>query len=323
MNPPLTITPPIMEEVSRIERLLGQVEGLQQPKPQPQLRRSNRVRTIQASLAIEGNTLALDQVTALLEGKRVLGPKNDIQEVLNAIQAYEQIQTFKAHQPKDLLRAHRIMMKGLHPGAGKWRASGVGILKGSSLAHVAPPPDRVPALMKALFDYLKTSDTHPLIQSCVFHYELEFIHPFADGNGRMGRFWQSRLLIRYHHVFEFIPVESLTRDFQADYYRALEAADKSGQTTVFVEFSLLMIRKALAGFMDALKPKPLSADERLELAARHFGKKEFIRKDYLRYFKTLSTATASRDLKLGVEQSLLLKKGDRAQTSYRFAGRTN
>lgn len=318
MIPPFSITASILEEISRVERLLGQVEGLQHPKPQPLLRKSNKVRTIQGSLAIEGNTLGLDQVTALLEGKKVLGPKDEIQEVLNAIQVYEQIHSFKPRSLKDLLKAHRLMMKSLLPTAGKWRGSDVGILKGTAVAHVAPPASRVPELMQAVFDFLKSKDTHPLIQSCVFHYELEFIHPFADGNGRMGRFWQSRLLLNYHPVFEFIPVESLTKEHQDDYYRALETSDQSGQSTAFVEFSLSMIRQALVDFIDALKPKPLSASERLEITRQHFGNQQFSRKDYLSHFKTISSATASRDLKLGVDKDWLIKQGERAKTLYHW-----
>lgn len=318
MNPPYSITPAILDEVSQIERLLGQAEGLQQPKPQPQLRKSNKVRTIQASLAIEGNTLNLDQVTALMEGKKVLGPKDEIQAVLNAIQVYEQIHSFQPHFSQDLRKAHRLMMKGLLPTAGRWRGGSVGILKGTALAHVAPPAERVPGLIQELFDFLKTEGTHPLIQSCVFHYELEFIHPFADGNGRIGRFWQSRLLLHYHPTFAYIPVESLTKENQTDYYRALETSDRNGQSTAFVEFSLRMIRQALANFLDALVPKPLSAKDRLERAKQHFGTRQFSRKNYLTYFKTLSTATASRDLKLGVDKGLLRKQGEKANTRYGF-----
>jgi Fic family protein len=307
-----------MKEVCKIERLVGQLEGLQHIKPQPYLRKSNRVRTIQGSLAIEGNTLDLDQVTALLDGQKVLGRKNEIREVLNAIEAYDTIHTFRPHTLKDLLKAHRIMMMGLIKNAGKWRGSGVGILKGTAVSHVAPPASLLPGLMKTLFDFLKNNEVHPLIQSCVFHYELEFIHPFADGNGRIGRFWQSRLLMHYHPVFEFIPVESIVKENQEDYYKALEHSDQTGQSTPFVEFSLSMIGEALADYLDALKPKPLSGTERLEIAKTYFRSKQFSRKDYLKHFKTISTATASRDLKLGVELDWLDKEGERANTVYQY-----
>lgn len=318
MKPPFTITPSIIKEVSQIERLVGKLEGLQDTKPQPYLRKSNRVRTIQGSLAIEGNTLDLDQITALLDGKKVLGPKNEIHEVLNAIEAYDQISSFHPHAMKDLLKAHQIMMKDLIKTAGKWRTSDVGILKGADIAHVAPPPSRVQNLMQTLFEFLTNEEIHPLIQSCVFHYELEFIHPFTDGNGRIGRFWQHRLLIHYHPVFEFISVESIVKENQSDYYKALEQADKSGQSTPFIEFSLSMIRQAIEDYLDALKPKPLTAKRRLELAKEHFGFKQFTRKDYLKHFKKISTATASRDLKQGVEEGWLTKTGEQANTFYSY-----
>ena len=322
MNPPFVITPSILKEVAHIERLVGQLEGLQHTKPQTYLRKSNRVRTIHASLAIEGNTLELDQVTALLDGHKVLGSKNEIREVLNAIKVYEQVRDFRPLALKDLLKAHRIMMTGLISTAGKWRNSDVGILKGTAVAHVAPPAHLVPGLMRTLFDFLKDKEVHALIKGCVFHYELEFIHPFADGNGRIGRFWQSRLLIQYHPVFEYIPVESIIKDNQADYYRALERSDQSGQSTPFVEFSLSMIRLALETYLDTLKPKPLSAKDRLKIAHANFKESQFSRKDYLKHFKTISTATASRDLKRGVDDHWLIKTGDRANTVYQFVAET-
>lgn len=321
--PPFTTTPQIIDAISRIERLIGKLEGLQHIKPQPYLRKSNRVRTIQGSLAIEGNKLDLDQVTAVLDGKKVLGPKNEVREVSNAIKVYDQIKTFRSHALKDLLKAHQTMMDGLIQTAGKWRTSDVGILKGIEVSHVAPPADRVPMLMHTLFDFLGNKNIHSLIKSCIFHYELEFIHPFGDGNGRIGRFWQNKLLIEYHPIFEFMPVESIVKENQADYYKALEESDKSGQSTPFIEFSLSMIRQALEDYLDALKPKPFFANDRLEIAKEHFGRKQFSRKDYLNHFKTISTATASRDLKLGVDNGLLMKSGERANTVYRVLVKTD
>lgn len=320
MRPPFTITPEILRSVSQIERLIGRIEGLEQPKPQPHLRKSNRVRTVQGSLAIEGNTLDLDQVTALLEGKRVLGKKEEIAEVLNAIKVYDGLAGVDPLLVKSLLKAHRVMMGGLISGAGKWRSQNVGILKGSAVSHIAPKADRVPYLMDELFAFLKDKELHPLIRSCVFHYELEFIHPFPDGNGRIGRFWHTLLLYHYHEVFEFIPIESLISDHQQDYYAALEASDKSGDSTVFVEFSLGMIRASLEDFLESFVPKPFTAEERVDRAKGHFGGAEFSRKDYLGLFKSISTATASRDLKQGIEDGVLVKKGDKALTKYRFEG---
>ncbi|MEM7108733.1 MAG: Fic family protein [Bacteroidota bacterium] len=318
MKPPFSITPEILDTISRIERLIGRIESLDQPKTQPHLRKSNRVRTVQGSLAIEGNTLNLDQVTALIEGKTVVGKKEEIREVLNAIEIYDQISTYDPLSMKQLKTAHQVMMDGLIKTAGQWRSSNVGIMKGSEVSHVAPQAKRVEALMMDLFSFLKESKDHLLIKGCIFHYELEFIHPFEDGNGRMGRFWHSLLLYQYHPTFEFIPVESLIKEHQQDYYDALEKSDQLGESTPFVTFSLSVILKALEDFIDVLRPVPLTAEERLQKAAEHFVRTYFSRKDYLDYFKTISSATASRDLKQGVSNNLLCRKGDKAQTKYQF-----
>ncbi len=318
MNPPFTVTPAALQSLSRIERLIGRIEGLNQPKPQPRLRRSSRVRTVQGSLAIEGNTLTLDQVTALIEGRRVIAAKKDIREVLNAIEVYDGMNRLNPFSKRDLLKTHKNMMAGLIKSAGRWRGSGVGILKGNALSHVAPPAERVPYLINELFGFL-SDQTHPLlIRASVFHYELEFIHPFEDGNGRLGRFWHTLLLTTHHEVFQYIPVESLIRNHQTDYYAALEASDRQGEATPFIETSLAIIAQAFTEFMGDLKPEPLTPNARLRIAAGHFGKQCFSRKAYLNHFKTLSTATASRDLRDGVKQGLLTKQGSGAQTTYQF-----
>lgn len=318
MNPPFSITANVLGEVGQIERLIGRIEAFQQLKPQPYLRKSNRIRTVQGSLAIEGNTLDLEQVTAIIEGKPVIGDKEEVQAVLNAIKVYEGMGRFDPFSIKDLLEAHKVMMDDLVAGAGKWRSTNVGIMKGAVVSHVAPQADRVSHLMDELFRFAKNEEHHLLIRGCVFHYELEFIHPFVDGNGRLGRFWHSLLLYRYHSVFEYIPVESLIKENQKDYYDALEKADSLGDSTVFVEFSLSIIHQALDDFLNALRPMPLRPERRLDIAYAHFAGTPFARKDYLKYFKNISTATASRDLKLGIEKQLLSKKGEGAQTMYQY-----
>ncbi len=318
MNPPFSITPRILGDIGRIERLIGRVEGLHEPKPQPYLRKSNRVRTVQGSLAIEGNTLDLEQVTALIEGKVVIGKKEEIQEVLNAVEAYDSIRRLDPFSMKDFLKSHGVMMRDLVDKPGKLRSSNVGIIKGSVVSHVAPQADRLNDLMKELFAFLRNKEHHPLIRGCVFHYELEFIHPFADGNGRMGRFWHSLLLYGYHPVFEYIPVESLIKESQNEYYEALEKSDSLGDSTPFVEFSLSVIHQALADFLDALRPSPLSPERRLEIAHNYFGDRPFSRKDYITHLKTISSATASRDLKLGLDREFLSKEGKGAQTIYKY-----
>jgi Fic family protein len=204
----------------------------------PKLRRKNRIRSIHASLAIENNTLSLDQVTAVISGKRVLGQPREIQEVKNAFAAYEVIHSWKPTAVKDLLAAHRLMLQTLDDRAGKFRTRAVGIAQGKRIVHLAPPADRIPGLMKDLLGWLKRTDAHPLIASCVFHYELEFIHPFADGNGRMGRLWQTLILSFWNPLFAYLPVESVIRDRQAEYYRVLAVCDKAGNSTAFIQFIL-------------------------------------------------------------------------------------
>ncbi len=318
MKPPFSITPEILRFVGEIERLIGRIEGFEQPKPQPHLRIANRVRTIQGSLAIEGNTLDLDQVTALLEGKRVIGRKEKIQEALNAIATYDLMAKFDPFSQESLLEAHQTMMDQLIPDPGKWRTRNVGILKGSKVGHIAPKADLVPHLMDDLFRFLRTNGYNALIRSCVFHYELEFIHPFQDGNGRIGRFWQTLLLYHYHPAFEFIPIESLIHEHQQEYYAALEASDRSGDSTAFVHFSLGIILQSLEDFVSSFSPKPLSATERLSRAKEHFVHREFSRKLYLELYKAISTATASRDLKQAVEAGILSRSGEKSLTLYRF-----
>lgn len=243
--PPYTITPAILSLVAEIAGEVGRIGALSGTGQVPKLRRENRIRSVHASLAIENNTLTLEQVTAVLSGKRVLGPAKEIREVENAFAAYEAMPSWNPSSSKDLLAAHRLMLAGLVPDAGKFRTRSVGIAQGQQIVHLAPPADRVPGLMKDLLNWLKRTDAHPLIAGCVFHYELEFIHPFADGNGRMGRLWQTLILSQWHPIFAFLPVESVIRDQQADYYKVLATCDNSGNSTVFIEFLLRALRAAL------------------------------------------------------------------------------
>lgn len=319
MKPPFTLNQKVLRLCTEIARSLGRLEGLHVAKPEPKLRKSNRVRTIQASLAIEGNTLALDQVTAILEGKRVIGPQREILEVQNAIKAYDQIQTYNAHSPKSLKDAHATLMRDLVEDAGKWRTKNIGVFRGEKVAHAAPQAKRVPNLMDQLFGFLKAEkDAHALILSAVFHYELEFIHPFSDGNGRIGRLWQTTLLTKFHPIFEFTPLESIIHNRQEAYYKALGPSDKAGDATPFIEFSLETIFEAIEDLGATIRPEPLTAEDRLEIARERFRARSFSRKDYLAIFKAISTATASRDLAHGVQEKILEKAGEKALASYRF-----
>lgn len=244
-SPPYTITSGILSLVAEIAAEVGRLGVLEGSMNQPKLRRQNRIRSIQASLEIENNTLSLDQVTAVIAGKRVLGQPREIQEVKNAFATYEAMSSWSPSNVKDLLAAHRLMLEGLVDNAGRFRTRAVGIAQGKQIVHLAPPADRVPGLMKDLLGWLKRTDAHPLIAGCVFHYELEFIHPFADGNGRMGRLWQTLILSGWNPLFAFLPVETVIRDQQAAYYKVLAACDKAGNSTAFIEFLLAALLTAL------------------------------------------------------------------------------
>ncbi|WP_395746170.1 Fic family protein [Prosthecobacter sp.] len=243
--PPFTITPRVLDLVAQISEALGRWEAQNPDAMTPRLRRSRRLRTIHSSLAIENNSLSLDQVTAVVEGKRVLGPAKDILEVRNAFATYERLEEWNPSSTRHFLAAQGVLMQGLVDRPGRFRSGGVGIMQGAKLVHLAPPAPRVPGLVKDLFSWLKQKPHHPLITSCVVHYELEFIHPFADGNGRIGRLWQTLILSLWKPALAFLPVESVIREQQDGYYSALAAADKAGQSTPFIEFLLSTLLQSL------------------------------------------------------------------------------
>lgn len=244
-QPPLTLTMRILALIAEISEQIGQLTVVDERLQTPQLRHGNRIRTIQASLAIENNTLSIEQVTAVLAGQRVLGLPREIQEVRNAFAAYESMPDWQPSKRSDLLRAHALLMEGLIDDCGQFRRAGVGIYRGDKLVHMAPPPSRVAQLIDDLLAWVGFSDWHPLIISCVFHYEFEFIHPFADGNGRMGRIWQTLILSQWRPVLAYLPVEAVVREQQDAYYAALSAADQSAESTPFVEFMLQALSVAL------------------------------------------------------------------------------
>lgn len=318
MKPTYQISNKTLLLISSISKNIGEIEGRLLESPGPQLRKQNKIKTIQATLEIEGNTLSLDQVTAVLEGKRVLGQKKEILEVKNANELYERIVSLSWFNIGDLLSAHNSLMQNLVSSAGCFRNKNVGVLKGSKVSHVAPKPNLVPELVQNLFNWARTSDLHDLVKSCIVHYELEFIHPFEDGNGRIGRFWQSLMLYNYNSLFKFIPVESLIKDNQKSYYEVLELCDKTGESTLFIEFMLEIIDECLRDYINQFTSVTMTSDERLNYAKEHFGDKSFSRKDFIVLFKNISSATASRDLKEGVELKLLNKTGDSNQTRYFF-----
>jgi len=316
MKPPYEITPKILKLITSISEKIGEVNANFLNKPSPKLRKQNKIKTIHSSLKIEGNTLTEEQITALLENKRVIGPKKDVAEVLNAIEIYEHLEQYNPTNEKSFWKAHQNLMKGLINDAGKYRIQSVGIVKGSKVEHLAPPFENVPFLMKDLFEYLKKSDEIQLIKSCVFHYEMEFIHPFLDGNGRMGRLWQTLILMEKYPVFEFLPFETLISNDQDKYYKALAESDKSGQSTKFIEYMLNVIDISISELLK-FNNRTLNEKDRLEYFVS-LNKSEFTRKNYMDIFKDISSATASRDLKKGAELNLFEKIGEKNKTIYRL-----
>jgi Fic family protein len=256
-QPPYHLTATIFNAVAELSELLGRWSA-GRGVLSPQLRRANRIRTIQASLAIEHNSLTVEQVTAIMDGKRVLGLPHEIQEVRNAFTVYEQLANWQTNNSDHLRAAHRCLMYGLADDAGQWRSSGVGIFRAAELVHVAPPATQIPRLMDDLLHWLTVTDSHPLIASCVFHYEFEFIHPFSDGNGRFGRLWQTLILSQWRANMAYLPVESVIREQQDDYYRVLGEADRLSDCTVFIEFMLSALTQALRLGMDAASPTSMS-----------------------------------------------------------------
>ncbi|WP_036154258.1 Fic family protein [Maribacter forsetii] len=317
MKPPYDITLKILKLISAISEKLGEINANFLDKPSPTLRKQNKIKTIHSSLKIEGNTLTEEQITALLENKRVIGPQKDIQEALNAINVYEDLENYESSNGKSFLKAHKVLMTGLVEKPGAYRKQGVGIVKGSKIEHLAPPYDRVPFLMADLFDYLKTEEIE-LIKSCVFHYEMEFIHPFIDGNGRMGRLWQTLILTDKYPIFEYLPFETLISADQARYYKTLSECDGLGNSTQFIEYMLEIIDNSLNSLL-TFNNRNFNRTDRLDYF-KYLNKTEFTRKDYMNIFKDISSSTATRDLNIGIELGIFSKRGAHNKTTYSIIG---
>ena len=244
--PPYEITDEMLELVSEIMENLGKLSGVNELEKLPRLRRVSRIKSIHSSLAIENNTLSIEQVTDVINGKRVLAPQKDIEEVHNAFNAYEKLSEINPYSIDDLLKIHDIMMNGLVKEAGRLRSGQVGVYnQDGKVVHLAPPADFVPQQLGQLFDWVKNSNSNMLIKSSVFHYEFEFIHPFNDGNGRTGRLWQTALLASWKPIFAWIPIESIIKDNQEDYYNAITLSTSQGKSNIFIEFMLDVINKAI------------------------------------------------------------------------------
>lgn len=251
-KPPYKITPKIIDLVAKISEAVGSFNAQEELR----LHRKNRVKTIQGSLAIEGNTLTTDQITAILDGKPVVAPINEVQEIRNAIKAYELLDTLNPNRLEDLLKAHLTMETGLIDDAGQFRLGGVGVASGEEIIHYAPPAHLVPQLMKELFEWLNNSEEHPLIKSSIFHYEFEFIHPFSDGNGRTGRLWQTLILSNWRPLFKNLPIEKIVYKYQKEYYNAIATSGSEDGCTPFIEFILGVIYETLT--LESNKPHSTS-----------------------------------------------------------------
>jgi Fic family protein len=243
-QPPYTITSRILSLVAEIIEELGKLSSLEDDA-ELRLRRINKIKTVHGSLAIEGNTLDEEQISAIIDGKRVLAAPRDLKEANNAVKVYNILSCWNPNNEEDLLSAHGILMDGLLDKSGAYRHNGVGITDGTNILHMAPPADRVPYLMHNLFEWLQETDVHPLIVSSVFHYEFEFIHPFADGNGRMGRLWQTLILSQWHPSFMNLPVENMIYLNQSDYYIALNKSTAQADSSPFIKFMLEIIKETI------------------------------------------------------------------------------
>ena len=300
-KPPFEITNTIIDSVAEIAELVGRLTSMNQLSSNPTLRRSNRIRTIHGSLAIEQNTLSLEQVTAVLNGKHVLAPPKDIAEVKNAYEIYERLDEMDPYSVDDLLTAHGIMTRELVDESGMFRTRPVGVVdQEGRVLHFGTLPQYVPDLVMELLDWVKNSDVHMLIRSCVFHYEFELIHPFADGNGRVGRLWHTLLLSKWNPAFAWLPVESIIHDRQQEYYAAINASNDAGESTVFIEFMLSAIKASL---IDAINARDDVSDGAMDKATMRWKQIEkflethpYIMNADVRALCGVSAATANRIL---------------------------
>lgn len=298
-KPPFEITNEILDSITEIAELVGQVSATQGLSTNPTLRRSNRIRTIYSSLAIEQNTLSLEQVTAVLNGKRVLAPPKDIAEVKNAYEIYEMMDTLNPYSVDDMLSAHGVMTRGLVDESGCFRSGPVGVVdKKGNVLHMGTLPDYVPTLVYELMDWIQSSDIHMLIKSCVFHYEFELIHPFADGNGRIGRLWHTLLLTQWKPMFAWLPIESIIHDRQDEYYKAINQSNYEGESTAFIIFMLDAIKEALIEAVETtvLTEKMSDTELRWYKIEQFLQKNEIITNADVRQMFQVSAATANRIL---------------------------
>lgn len=309
-KPPFEITNAMLDEIAEIAELVGKVTATQGLSSNPTLRRTNRIRTIYSSLAIEQNTLSLEQVTAVLNGKKVIAPPKDIAEVKNAYEIYDMLDSLNPYSVDDLFKAHAVMTRDLVGESGCFRSRPVGVVdKEGNVLHFGTLPDYVPGLVAELLDWTENSDFHMLIKSCVFHYELELIHPFADGNGRIGRLWHTLLLAQWKPMFAWLPVESIIHDLQNEYYNAINRSNMEGESTAFIEFMLSAIKEALIEAIQTTgAAENMSVNELRWYKIEKFLKKnKTITNSNVREMFDVSSATANRILTKLVDEGKIRK----------------
>lgn len=322
-NPPFEITTGILTDVTEIAELVGKISGTGHLSASPTLRRNNRIRTIHGSLAIEQNTLTIEQVTAVLNGKRVIAPPKDIAEVMNAFELYEHMDCLDPYSVDDLLSAHGIMMRGLVEECGMFRSRPVGVVDNEGrILHFGTLPDYVPKLVNDLLQWTKESELPMLIKSCVFHYEFELIHPFADGNGRIGRLWHTLLLSKWNPLFAWLPVESIIHDRQQEYYEAINISNAEGESTKFITFMLSAIKSSIIealNMSDEMIDESVSPEEkRWKILLAYLEDHETVRNADICRLLNVSSATANRLLRTWTDADKLERIRDGRTWAYRL-----
>ncbi len=309
-----TPTPDLLKLTSLVSEKLGEANARFPIMPPPQLRKVARIDTIHTTLGLDGNPLAREKIAALTNNYPVRGPQKRIHEVTNTIKVYELLKELNPWLQDSFLSTHCMMLSGISEDPGQFRTIDTGIFRGSEIIRLAPPPKEVPKLMNELFEYIINGEDPLLIKSCLFHCNVESIQPFLDGSGRMGRLWQTLLLINKHPLFEFLPCEKRLSKNSKEYFRALSASDRVSNATEFILFMLHMILETVTEFLDNCQRTETESDRLLSF--HQMGMISFTRKDYLGIFKSISTATASRDLEKGVNGGLFEKYGTKNRTTY-------
>ena len=323
LSPPFKITNDILNLVYEIGELVGKISAEKEFEKNLTLRKENRIKTIYSSLAIEQNTLTLEQVTDVINGKRVLAPLKDIKEVQNAYEIYERLEELNENSMKDLLLAHKIMTSELIKESGRFRSKNAGVYQGDKLIHMGTLPEYIPELINNLFLWLKNSKEHPLIKAAVFHYEFEFIHPFQDGNGRIGRLWHSLILSKWKKFFAWLPIESLVQKYQKEYYIAINNSNKDGESNEFILFMLEIIKETLIELVETQKVTDKVIDkmtdknkERVKLLMKYLGQNDSISNKEAQSLLGISEATARRFLNSLVKENLLVAVGEYKARKY-------